>query len=172
MLWVEPSPTPSHGCRVRSSVVMASQLQNCGPGTYFGHLFRAPISVLLIFAHVSLTFFNINALTYVALICLGIAFSLVPAAMWPSVAKIVPESRLGTAYATMFTVQNWGLALFYWLPGQLLKSTDSNYTIAFAPFVILGFVSIACAIQLGRSDKNHGYGLELPSGELPPEVTP
>ena len=129
-------------------------------------------SVLLIFAHVSLTFFNINALTYLALICLGIAFSLVPAAMWPSVAKIVPESRLGTAYATMFTVQNWGLALFYWLPGQLLKSTDSNYTIAFAPFVILGFVSIACAIQLGRSDNKHGYGLELPSGELAPEVTP
>jgi len=129
-------------------------------------------SVLLIFAHVSLTFFNINALTYVALICLGIAFSLVPAAMWPSVAKIVPESRLGTAYATMFTVQNWGLALFYWLPGQLLKSTDSNYTTAFAPFVILGFVSIACAIQLGRSDRKYGYGLELPSGELPQEVTP
>ena len=53
-------------------------------------------SILLIFAHVSLTFFDITALTYVALICLGAAFSLVPAAMWPSVAKIVPESRLGT----------------------------------------------------------------------------
>lgn len=129
-------------------------------------------SVLLIFAHVSLTFFNINALAYVALICLGIAFSLVPAAMWPSVAKIVPERRLGTAYATMFTVQNWGLALFYWLPGQILESTDSNYTIAFAPFVILGIVSIACAVQLGRSDREHGYGLELPSGELSPEVAP
>ena len=129
-------------------------------------------SVLLIFAHVSLTFFNVNALAYLALICLGIAFSLVPAAMWPSVAKIVPESRLGTAYATMYTVQNWGLALFYWLPGQLLESTDSNYTISFAPFVILGVVSIACAVQLGRSDRKYSYGLELPSGELSPEATP
>ena len=127
-------------------------------------------SVLLIFAHVSLTFFDITALTYVALICLGAAFSLVPAAMWPSVAKIVPESRLGTAYATMYTVQNWGLALFYWLPGQLLENTDSNYTVAFAPFVILGVVSIFCAIQLARSDRKYGYGLELPSGELSPEV--
>jgi MFS family permease len=124
-------------------------------------------SVLLIFAHVSLTFFNVNALAYVALICLGIAFSLVPAAMWPSVAKIVPESRLGTAYAAMFTVQNWGLALFYWLPGQILETTGSNYTIAFAPFVILGFVSIACAVQLRRSDRKYGYGLELPSGDCP-----
>ena len=127
-------------------------------------------SVLLIFAHVSLTFFDITALTYLALICLGAAFSLVPAAMWPSVAKIVPESRLGTAYATMYTVQNWGLALFYWLPGQLLENTDSDYTVAFAPFVILGVISIACAIQLRRSDRKYGYGLELPSGELSPEV--
>ena len=129
-------------------------------------------SVLLIFAHVSLTFFDITALTYLALICLGAAFSLVPAAMWPSVAKIVPESRLGTAYATMYTVQNWGLALFYWLPGQLLENTDSDYTVAFAPFVILGVISIACAIQLRRSDRKYGYGLELPSGELSPEVAP
>jgi MFS family permease len=124
-------------------------------------------SVLLIFAHVSLTFFNVNALAYLALVCLGIAFSLVPAAMWPSVAKIVPESRLGTAYATMFTVQNWGLALFYWLPGQVLESSNSNYTIAFAPFVVLGFVSIACAVQLRRSDRKYGYGLERPSAETP-----
>jgi len=122
-------------------------------------------SVLLIFAHVSLTFFTIDALAYLALACLGIAFSLVPAAMWPSVAKIVPESRLGTAYATMFTVQNWGLALFYWLPGQVLESSNSNYTIAFAPFVILGFVSIAFALQLKKSDRKYGYGLEKPSSD-------
>ncbi len=123
-------------------------------------------SVLLIFAHVSLTFSSSNALAYAALVCLGIAFSLVPAAMWPSVAKIVPESRLGTAYATMFTVQNWGLALFYWLPGQVLEWTDSNYTLAFAPFVILGFISIACALQLRKSDKKWGYGLEKPSADI------
>jgi predicted MFS family arabinose efflux permease len=121
--------------------------------------------VLLIFAHVSLTFSTLDALAYLALVSLGMAFSLVPAAMWPSVAKIVPESRLGTAYATMFTVQNWGLALFYWLPGQILESTNSNYTVAFAPFVILGFVSIACAIQLKKSDRKYGYGLEEPSVE-------
>lgn len=124
-------------------------------------------SVLLIFSHVSLTFFTVNALAYVALLGLGIAFSLVPAAMWPSVAKIVPESRLGTAYAAMFTAQNWGLALFYWMPGQVLESSDSNYTLAFAPFVILGFVSIACAIQLKRSDRKYGYGLESPSADNP-----
>ena len=77
-------------------------------------------SVLLIFAHISLSLFNSQVLGYFGLLSLGIAFSLIPAAMWPSVAKIVKESRLGTAYASMFTVQNWGLALFFWGIGAFL----------------------------------------------------
>ncbi|MEA3444349.1 MAG: MFS transporter [Bacteroidota bacterium] len=78
-------------------------------------------SLLLIFAHVSLSLFNNVILAYLGLFSLGIAFSLVPAAMWPSVAKIVPQSRLGTAYASMFTIQNWGLGLFFWGIGALLQ---------------------------------------------------
>ena len=53
-------------------------------------------------------------------------FRSVPAAMWPSVAKIVPENRLGTAYASMFTVQNWGLGLFFWGIGALLIAIPVN----------------------------------------------
>jgi len=121
-------------------------------------------SVLLIFSHVSMTFSSSPALAYAALFCLGIAFSLVPAAMWPSVAKIVPQSRLGTAYATMFTIQNWGLALFYWLPGMILSKSDDNYTAAVSPFLVLGFVSIICAVKLKRSNRKHSYGLEEPFG--------
>jgi MFS family permease len=68
---------------------------------------------LLIFSHVSLSLINNVALCYLAIFTLGIAFSLVPAAMWPSVARIVPERRLGTAYAGMFTIQNYGLFLFF-----------------------------------------------------------
>ena len=63
-------------------------------------------------------------LAYFGLLSLGIAFSLVPAAMWPSVAKIVAENRLGTAYATMFTVQNWGLGAFFWGIGALLYKVN------------------------------------------------
>jgi MFS family permease len=77
-------------------------------------------SVLLIFAHISLSLFNSEVLGYFGLLSLGVAFSLIPAAMWPSVAKIVKESRLGTAYASMFTIQNWGLALFFWGIGAVL----------------------------------------------------
>ncbi len=77
-------------------------------------------ALLLIFAHLSLSIFDSVLLGYVGLVSLGVAFSLVPAAMWPSVAKIVAENRLGTAYASMFTIQNWGLGLFFWGIGALL----------------------------------------------------
>jgi MFS family permease len=81
-------------------------------------------SLLLIFAHISLSLFNSTFLAYMGLLSLGIAFSLVPAAMWPSVAKIVAENRLGTAYASMFTVQNWGLGAFFWGIGALLYKVN------------------------------------------------
>ncbi|MCP4155102.1 MAG: major facilitator superfamily domain-containing protein 1 [bacterium] len=81
-------------------------------------------SLLLIFAHLTLSIFNSVGLGYFGLLALGIAFSLVPASMWPSVAKIVPESRLGTAYATMFTIQNMGLGLFFWGIGKVVDLTN------------------------------------------------
>jgi len=49
------------------------------------------------------------AIAVILVVLLGIGFSLVPSAMWPSVAKIIPESELGTAYALIFWIQNWGL---------------------------------------------------------------
>ncbi len=83
-------------------------------------------ALLLIFAHLSLSLSNAPMFAYLGLLSLGVAFSLVPAAMWPSVAKIVAENRLGTAYASMFTVQNWGLGLFFWGIGALLIAIPVN----------------------------------------------
>jgi len=77
-------------------------------------------SVLLIFSHLALSVFQNVALGYIGLLTLGIAFSLIPAAMWPSVAKIVPKTRLGTAYGTMFTIQNVGLLFFFSGIGRVL----------------------------------------------------
>jgi hypothetical protein len=111
---------------------------------------------------------------------LGVAFSLVPAAMWPSVAKIVAENRLGTAYASMFTVQNWGLGLFLWGIGALLDLVNKSnldairagemtydYTIPIFILVGCGVISIFLAFKLKQSDRRQGYGLELPSGMTP-----
>jgi MFS family permease len=132
-------------------------------------------SLLLIFAHISLSLFNNVILGYLGLVSLGIAFSLVPAAMWPAVAKIVAESRLGTAYASMFTLQNWGLGLFFWGIGALLDFTNRenldairagemtyDYTIPILMLVICGVISIYLAFMLKRADKRQGYGLEEP----------
>lgn len=137
-------------------------------------------SLLLIFAHISLSLFNVKILAYLGLLSLGIAFSLVPAAMWPSVAKIVPENRLGTAYASMFTVQNWGLGLFFWGIGAVLDLANRenleairagemnyNYTVPIFILVICGVASIFLAYRLKKADKIQGYGLELPSGQKP-----
>jgi len=137
-------------------------------------------SLLLIFAHLSLSLFSIKILAYLGLLSLGIAFSLVPAAMWPSVAKIVAENRLGTAYASMFTVQNWGLGLFFWGIGAVLDLANRknlvairagemnyDYTVPISILVICGVVSIFLAYKLKQADKRQGYGLELPSGQKP-----
>lgn len=87
-------------------------------------------SLLLIYAHLTLSVFNNMMLGYSGLFALGIGFALVPAAMWPSVAKIVPENRLGTAYATMFTIQNYGLSAFYWGIGKVLALTNPKVVTA------------------------------------------
>ena len=137
-------------------------------------------SVLLIFAHISLSLFDSEVLGYFGLLSLGVAFSLIPAAMWPSVAKIVKESRLGTAYAAMFTIQNYGLLFFFWGIGAVLdlankKDLDAirdgdmvyNYTVPIFMLVILGVVSIFLALQLKKADAKQKFGLELPSGVKP-----
>ena len=78
-------------------------------------------AVLLIFVHVVFTipFLNQWIVAILLILVLGIGFSLVPSAMWPSVPKIIPEKQLGTAYALVFWVQNWGLmgvpALIGWV---------------------------------------------------------
>lgn len=136
-------------------------------------------SLLLIFAHLALSLSGLKILAYAGLLSLGIAFSLVPAAMWPSVAKIVPEKRLGTAYASMFTVQNWGLGLFFWGIGALLDVVNKtnleairkgemayNYTIPILVLVLCGVISIFLAFKLKQADKRQAYGLELPNVKI------
>ncbi|MCT4589814.1 MAG: MFS transporter [Carboxylicivirga sp.] len=135
-------------------------------------------SLLLIFAHFSLSVLDNVVIAYFGLVSLGVAFSLVPAAMWPSVAKIIPESRLGTAYASMFTLQNWGLGLFFWGIGALLQFVNKDnleaieagnavydYTIPILILVGCGVISIFLSFKLKQSDKKYGYGLEKASND-------
>ena len=105
---------------------------------------------------------------------MGITFSLVPSAMWPSVPKIIPERQLGTAYALIFWVQNWGLMGMPLLIGFVLDKysrvmdaegnfSHYDYTIPMMIFAATGALAIVVALMLKAEDKKKGYGLELPN---------
>lgn len=101
----------------------------------------------------------------VVMIILGIAFGLVPSAMWPSVPKIIPMKLLGTAYAVIFYIQNIGLSLVPILIGNVNSAyTNDNgeidYTMSMAIFAGFGLIAILLALALKVENKKKGYGLE------------
>ncbi|HCY00207.1 MAG TPA: oxalate:formate antiporter [Bacteroidales bacterium] len=138
-------------------------------------------AVLLIFVHsmFSIPFLNHWLIAIGLSIVLGIAFSLVPSAMWPSVPKIIPEKRLGTAFSLIFWVQNWGLmgvpALIGWVldkycvTGQKVVEgvtvSTYNYTIPMMIFTSFGVLALVFGFLLKAEDKKKGYGLQLPNIE-------
>ena len=139
-------------------------------------------SVMLLVIHTvfAIPFLNNYILAIILILLLGITFSLVPSAMWPSVPKIIPEKQLGTAYALIFWVQNWGLMGIPLLIGWTLDYTNPDVLAAKAagttippydytiPMIILattGLLAIIVALALKAEDKKMGYGLELPNIE-------
>lgn len=112
------------------------------------------------------------------IVILGTAFSLVPASMWPSLPKIVEDRYLGTAYGSIFWVQNIGLMIVPGIIGLALSKSNPgvaeqiaanvpgvayNYTVPELIFAGFGVAAIFLAIYLRRVDAKHGYGLELPN---------
>ena len=100
-----------------------------------------------------------------AMVALGVAFGLVPSAMWPSVPKIIPMKLLGTAYALIFYIQNIGLSLVPIMIGSVNESnTDASgtidYTMSMSLFAVFGFVAVLLSLALKAEDKRKGYGLE------------
>ena len=93
---------------------------------------------------------------------LGVSFSLVPAALWPSVPKIIDERILGSAYCVIFWIQNWGLLLVPIVIGKVLDATG-GYTLPMVIFSSFGVVALFIGMLLKREDKKKGYGMELPN---------
>lgn len=99
------------------------------------------------------------------MILIGIAFSLVPSALWPSVPKIVPLRQLGTAYSIIYYIQNIGLMLTPIAVGQVIDSHTSadgtvSYTAALTLFATLGLLSAVCSLLLLITDHKKEYALE------------
>jgi len=132
-------------------------------------------SFLLVIVHCMFSLTRISP--YIPMFLLGVAFSLIPAAMWPSVTKIVSENRLGTAYGLMFSIQNIGLWAFPILIGRVLDISNPgitpemigagasvyDYTKPILMLAVTGLLGVVFAVLLKREDKRSGYGLELPN---------
>ncbi len=133
-------------------------------------------SFLLIIVHLTLSLTRITP--YLPMFILGIAFSLIPAAMWPAVALIIKEKSLGTAYGMMASLQNLGLWAFPILAGRILDITNPNvtealiksgeasydYTYTVLMFAALGIVGLLFSFLLMKEDKStRSFDLEAPS---------
>lgn len=124
----------------------------------------------LIFAFVVPTTQSV-IITLAAIIVLGISFSLVPAALWPSVPKLIDGKLLGSAYALIFWIQNIGLYAFPMIIGSVLKASNPgvtdplqyNYTVPMVVFASLGVVALFLGLYLKAIDRKGGYGLEEPN---------
>ena len=154
-------------------------------GSYVDHKGKAASmlmlgSILLVICHLTFAFilpaFEGNAVggtivAYVTILVLGASFSLVPAALWPSVPKLVDEKIIGSAYAAIFWIQNIGLGLFPALIGMVLNNTNPegtpahelNYTWALVMLAALGIAALLISVYLKAVDKKKGYGLEEPN---------
>lgn len=123
-------------------------------------------SIIMIVCHLSFAFllpvFPKQWFAVLLIVILGVSFSLVPAALWPSVPKIIDEKILGSAYCLIFWVQNIGLFLVPLLIGSLRDSTGS-YLVPMIVFSSFGVLAFIFSLLLKREDKAKGYGLEEPN---------
>lgn len=123
-------------------------------------------SILLALVHLTFAFTNINPA--IPMVLLGAAFSLVPAAMWPSTVKLVKEKQIGTAYGLMYSIQNLGLFGFPLLAGYILDKTNPegaetlNYTPTLLMFASLSIVGLIFSTLLKLDDMRGKCNIEQP----------
>lgn len=112
-----------------------------------------------------------TVVAFLAIVLLGISFSLVPASLWPSVPKLVESRLLGSAYAVIFWIQNIGLYAMPMVIGAVLMSSNVgvnnplnyNYTFPMLIFVGLGVLALIFGVMLKALDARKHYGLEKPN---------
>ena len=119
---------------------------------------------MVLAAHLIITFAPQGepVFAYISIGLLGIGYSLVPSAMWPSVPKIVPEKNLGTAYSLIYWVQNLGMWSVPILVGNIINNGGSTHAGKVAAalnaeyvFILLGVIAVGVAVMLLRSSRKH-----------------
>ena len=123
-------------------------------------------SVLVLIAHIIIAFApeGVSGFGYAGIAILGVGYSIVPAALWPTVSKIVPEKNLGTAYSLIYWIQNMGMLLVPVAVGFIFRNTESGKLAALhSEYVFLALCVLAIAVSLlyaRSSDRNPDLGLD------------
>ena len=127
-------------------------------------------SILALAAHLLLAFApaGVPLFGYLSMVFLGFGYSLVPAALWPSVPKIVPDKVLGTTYSLLYWVQNLGLLSFKWLAGVILGDAaggaGNGPVRVEVMFVVLCIAAVVIALAFARNAVAHPeLGLDKPN---------
>ena len=126
-------------------------------------------SVLVFIAHIIIAFApeGVSGFGYAGIAILGVGYSIVPAALWPTVSKIVPEKNLGTAYSLIYWIQNMGMLLVPVAVGFIFRNTESGKLAALhSEYVFLALCVLAIAVSLlyaRSSDRNPDLGLDRAS---------
>lgn len=116
-----------------------------------------------VFAHLIIGFApGIPVFGYIGIAILGIGYSLVPAAMWPSVPKIIPDKNLGTAYSLIYWIQNMGMLLVPIFVGKIIQHNKGIAGAVYSEVLFIGLavVAIVVSFMLSRSSENNPH-LEL-----------
>ena len=127
-------------------------------------------SVLVLIAHIIIAFApeGVSGFVYAGIAILGVGYSIVPAALWPTVSKIVPEKNLGTAYSLIYWIQNMGMLLVPIAVGFIFRNTESGKLAALhSEYVFLALCVLAIAVSLlyaRSSDRNPDLGLDKANG--------
>ena len=127
-------------------------------------------SVLVLIAHIIIAFApeGVSGFGYAGIAILGVGYSIVPAALWPTVSKIVPEKNLGTAYSLIYWIQNMGMLLVPVAVGFIFRNTESGKLAALhSEYVFLALCVLAIAVSLlyaRSSDRNPDLGLDKANG--------
>lgn len=124
-------------------------------------------SVLVFAAHLIIAFAPAQPIFgYIGIAILGVGYSLVPAAMWPSVPKIVPEKNLGTAYSLIYWIQNMGMLLVPIFVGGILERKSGVEAAVSAEYIFIGLGIVAITVSLllfFSSKKNPQLQLDEPN---------
>ncbi|MCI6154330.1 MAG: MFS transporter [Bacteroidales bacterium] len=127
-------------------------------------------SILMIICHTTFALFPFQTgdtlstvVAYSAIVLLGVSFSLVPAALWPSMPKLIDAKVLGSAYSATFWIQNVGLMITPIVIGSVLDATGGKYYLPMLIFASFGVAALLLSLYLKAVDKKKGYGLELPN---------